>query len=62
MERFEDLFESWINGNRKHVREQFKKMHSAEKFGFGVWLKEQHSHEWLDRGELFNMAISIAFQ
>jgi hypothetical protein len=62
MERFEQLFESWINGNKKHVRQEFEKMSSNEKYSFANWLKDQHSHEWVDRTELFNMVIFIAFQ
>ncbi len=62
MERFEQLFESWINGNRKQVREDYEKMTSGEKHNFSNWLERQHSQEWVDRSALFQMVIFIAFR
>lgn len=59
MERFEELLESWINGNKNHVRQEFEKMSNNEKYSFANWLKDQYSKEWVDRTELFNMVIFI---
>jgi len=61
MERFEELFESWINGNRKFVRSEANKFSSNDQYKFANWLREQYSHEWIDRKELFEMVLFIAF-
>lgn len=59
---FEDILETWINGNKSDVRKAVNKLSYISQHEFKIWLREKRSHEWVDQEALFEMILFICFE
>lgn len=59
-EKFEALYESYINGNRSYVRKEYERLSGNEMHNMKGWIWEQYNNS-SDKTAWFEFVVFLAF-